>query len=266
MADEGELKVFIEDEGGASVSQERSGGKTEAEWREEANRAREATARYNKEAALNRINHAALTLDSELSAAKSEYSMKMEEGDFAGAAEAQERLVAAKVQRNNLETQAAVIQRQPQSFEERLNQYTAPTADWMRRHRDWVEDPRKSSKLAGAHHLAVGEGLEPDSPRYFRFVEKLLSIGDGGNGSNRDSGSNRDGNNMHSDAGGGNSVRLTKGEVEAANSTIVWNVGNTDSKGNVIGPSDPRVGKPIGNAEYGRRKMQMQKQHYYDRI
>jgi hypothetical protein len=261
MSDDEEVHVVIEDaEDAGSTHRARDGGRSSEDLRAETARYRAETARLNKENALTRVNAALLTIDTESKAAKSEYARKMEEGDFDGAADAQARLAAAEARRTQFQAQGEAIQRQPATFEERLNQYTPATADWMRQHRDWVEDPRKSSKLAGAHHLAVSQGHQPDSTGYFDFVEKFIGLRDvrGGNngGASRDGGSRVSASSNSNDhvRDGGKTVILTAAEKKAAtDGTLVWNYGD-------------KKGQPLGVVEVARRKAAMHAEGRYYRL
>lgn len=169
-------------------------------------------------------------------------------------------------------------------FEDHLRNFTPRTADWMREHRDWVVDTRKNAKLMGAHHMAIGDGLAPDTDEYFAHVEKTLGIGQeepparnngAGNGQQRMQTRRASpvvapvngGAGAHSSgAGARNEVRLSAGEAKAAtDGTIVWNRGNVDEKGEVIKEGDPRIGKPIGVQAYARRKQALEKGGYYDK-
>jgi hypothetical protein len=217
--------------------------------RAEAARLRRETAALQREGNMRALESAQLTARSELGAAETAYREAREYGDVDREVEATKRLTAVQTRLSQLEAQAATVQRMPISsgdqFEDHLTRFTGPTAQWMREHRDWVEDPRKNSRLVGAHHVAVAAGMEPDSPEYFAHVERTLKVGGNGGGSVSRGGM--------SDSG--NTVRLTKGELERSeDGSICWNVGNTDRNGNVIRHGDARVGKPIGRHEYARRK------------
>jgi hypothetical protein len=145
------------------------------------------------------------------------------------------------------------------SFEDHLSRFTEPTAQWMREHREWVEDPRKNAKLIGAHHMAVGEGMAQDTDDYFEFVEKTIGLR--GNNSNRGGRSSGGGTSVNYNSNpnthvrdGGKTVILTKGERERANDgSIIWNYGELK-------------GKPIGNTEYARRKAAMVVEGRYDKL
>ncbi len=146
---------------------------------------------------------------------------------------------------------------------------TPKSQEWLRNHKDWITDPRKSNKLTAAHHDAVGEGITPDTTEYFEHVEKYLGIRkdaetrkDGGDRRQTRQGAptvpvNASGN----DGGhgtGARTMRLTRAEATAAtDGTHVWNW--DDPKGKF------KKGDPIGVQEFARRKEQMQKSGWYDR-
>jgi hypothetical protein len=135
---------------------------------------------------------------------------------------------------------------------------TQRSADWVREHSDYVTDPRKNAKLTSAHWDAVGEGLQPDTDAYFDHVERAVGLR-GGNGSNRS-----DSNMRRNSSNGVTEVRLSRGEVDRANDgSIVW--GRHDLAAGRIKDAS-LIGKAVGNVEYARRKNEMQKQGYYERI
>jgi hypothetical protein len=158
---------------------------------------------------------------------------------------------------------------------ERLASSLSPrSAAWVRKNSEWASDPRKSAKLAGAHHMAIGDGLTPDTDEYFAHVEKTLKIGGNGGGSNRGGGNMRGGSSDYDRndvrthvRDGGKAVYLTPGEIERSeDGSLIFNAGERDARGNVIGRGDPRIGKPIGRETFAYRKAQLAKQGYYDRL
>jgi hypothetical protein len=242
-------------------------------------RTRRETAQLQRDSALRKIDADRLTVESETKAAESAYRNAREFGDVDGEVAATKRLSAAQSRHHLLETQRSAVERAPISsgdpVEDSLAGYTEKTAAWLRSNPEYLTDPSKSAKARGAHFMAVSEGLDPDSPEYFEHCERTLGLRRGG-GRNNGARSSPTVAPVRGDTGansyGGNSMRgqtvaLTKGEVERANDgSVVWNVGNTDSRGNVIRHGDPRVGKPVGNSEYARRKIELSKQGYYERI
>ena len=255
MADDGEhLTVVVEGEDDASGPHDSiaKADRLAAKYRADAATARRQTAAYNIEAARLKVDSDLLTTTSELQAAEAAYKEAREYGDVDAETKAQRRLAAAEARRTLLENQAQQISRVPitsgDQFEDHVSRFTDRTAQWMRDHRDWVEDPRRNSKLVGAHNFAIAEGLTPDSDEYFSFVEKTIGMKSGGNGSSR-SNSMRSGSsdinpgdfNTHV-RDGGKSVYLTENERKiSTDGTLVWNYG-------------PNKGKPLGTAEFARRK------------
>jgi hypothetical protein len=169
-----------------------------------------------------------------------------------------EALVDAKLRRAVLEGQAAG-QRQPVPADP-VEAYAAgrsePTKNWLREHRDWVEDPKKNARLTSAHWAAVAEGHQPDSTDYFDFVEQRIGLRPGGSNAQRKSDLstvNRGDPNTHL-LDNGSSVYLTDGErQQATDGTLTWSFG-------------PNRGRPIGLTEMARRKRELIKQGAYVRM
>lgn len=235
----------------------------------------------------------------EAAAAEADYAALMEKGDFTGAAKAQRRIAAAEAKIVRLDEAKADLEARKSSgvrqddpppraadpFEDHVSKFTPRTADWMRAHRDWVVDPRKSAKLTGAHHMAVGDGLTPDTDEYFEHVEKTLGLRDApekknGADNQQQNRSVRRSTPVVAPVNGaagahssgaennrGQTVSLTKGEAErATDGSIVWNKGSRDRKGNLIDEKHPLFGKPIGVQEYARRKVELDKGGFYDKM
>jgi hypothetical protein len=212
-------------------------------------RTRRETAQLQRDSVLRKIDADRLTVESETKAAEAAYRNAREFGDVDAEVSATKRLSAAESRNNMLQTQRAAVERAPISsgdpFEDHLAQHTPRTAEWMREHKDWVTDPRRNSKLIGAHHMAIAEGLDPDSDAYFDHCERTLGLrGGGSRGGNMRSGSsdiNPSDVNTHVQ-NGGKSVYLTENEKKiATDGTLVWNYG-------------PNKGKPLGTAEFAKRK------------
>jgi hypothetical protein len=247
-----EITVRIDDDDDDDAASERriaAANKRGADARAEAARHRLETARLRTQAARDNVENALLTAQSEVSAAQTEYADAFERGDFDTAAKATARISEASSRRVLLANQREALARAPISsgdeFEDHLARFTEPTANWMRDHRDWVVDQRKSAKLTGAHHMALSEGLTPDTPAYFDFVEKTIGVRDGNSGR---------GSADHRTHVTSNGVYLTENEKKIAqDGTLVFNAG-------------PRRGQPIGIQEMARRKSEMHKQGLYHRL
>jgi hypothetical protein len=289
MADNDEFPIDVVIEGEEESDSRRSARRSSDSGRRAsaddgaAARARLASARLQRQGDLNRVEHELLTLSTESVAAEKAFESAADMGDVRAQAAANRRMSAAESRRVLLEQRQEDLKQAPVSsgdpFEDHLSQFTPRTAEWMREHRDWVTDQRKNSKLVGAHHMAIADGLEPDSQSYFEHVERTIGLR-GGNGSNNGRTSSSRGSplvaSVRGDTGAGSyrggsnvgeTVTLSKGERDrATDGSIVWNAGNVDANGQVIRHGDPRIGKAIGIQEYARRKLQLDKDGYYNRL
>ena len=228
--------------------------------------ARAETAYYRDQAARRSVESAMLTADSEIGAAKSAYGQAFDMGDPSAAMEAVDRLTDAKVNRALLQNYARAPAAPPQTtddpVEDFANTLTPRSADWVRRHGDYVTDPRKNARLTSAHWNAVSEGLQADTDEYFAHVEKTLGMrGNNRSRSNRDVGplessemSGRD--HVVVQRGSGESlpagtVKMSRNAYEMATEVIKWNYNDPNGKF--------RRGDPIGVREYLRRQNQMRR-------
>ena len=262
---------------------------TAAERREVAERQRrEAAERETQSARSEVVETRAGSIEAGLSAAqtesaaaKAEYKTAMEAGDWAKAADAQERLAGAQARIVRLDEAKADLEaaktaprrEQPTQVEDPVEAYlqklTPKSANWLRQHKDYVTDTRKNAKLTGAHYSAVGEGLDVDSPEYFAHVEKALGMteSDGkaktvnGNGAKRPASAPVA--PVQASAGGtsgGVEVRLSKTEAQVAvDGTHIWNYDDPS------GQKRFKKGDPIGVQECARRKKAMMYQGLYDK-
>jgi hypothetical protein len=202
MDDDG-IRVVIEGEGEDAADSSTS-RIAELNRQADADRAKTArlnlqTARMRREADLRSVDAARLTAESEARAAEAALKDADDMGDSDAKVAATRRLTAAEVRRSNLEMAHQQLQHAPISsgdpVEDRLTAFTDRTADWFRSHPEFLTDPRKNARAQGAHHMALSEGLVPDTDEYIAFCEKTLGIRGGGNGSRNGSG------NMQRDRG-----------------------------------------------------------------
>jgi|SRR6516164_6334731 hypothetical protein len=220
-------------------------------------------------------------------AAENEYTAAMEAGDWKKAAGAQRRLADARTdlkqytyQKQAWEAHLAQAQQQPaapqqlstgdavEDYINRVGSVTPNSANWLRNHRDWITDKQKNAKLTSAHWSAIGEGLQVDSPQYFDHVERTIGLKtaaktNGGSVTSARKPSSPVAPVVPSPggtSGGGNEVRLTKGEASAAtDGTLVWNYDDPS------GAKRFKKGDPIGLQEMARRKRELQSQGQYDK-
>jgi hypothetical protein len=220
--------------------------------------------------------------EAEATAAEREYVAADEAGDMPAKARAMRKIsgAEARIQRlkeaeGDLKDQVATKPAPRQETRQQPNtdpveQFTqgmsSKSAAWIRAHPDCVTDPKKNARMLAAHNLAMADDIAVDSPEYFERIEagimpakkveaepqpKQVNIrpsapvaptGNSGGGMN----------------GGGQTVTLTRREVEAANDgSICWNYNDPNGKF--------KKGDAVGNVEFARRKAIMQKQGHYDR-
>jgi hypothetical protein len=266
-----ELRIQIEGDTDDLPTKPTGDGRTLEELEAEGARAREATqrhladaARYRAEGEHHRFVTALNRTDMEGHEAQSEYRSAVEVGDPDAQTRAQARMAEVEARRVRLLEHEQVLRNTPvpaDPVEAACAGLSERSAQWLRKHPEYVVDPRKNAKIRAAHFDAVAEGLREDTPEYFAHVERKIGLSD----STR---SSRDG----SDAGarpaakynpadvnthirrGGAEVILTKGEKAAAtDGTLVWSTG-------------PNRGKPIGVAEFARRKVQMAREGRYNKL
>lgn len=67
-------------------------------------------------------------------------------------------------------------QREVDPVEMLARSLTPASAKWVREHPECATDDVKRNKMVSAHYDAVSEGIKPDSPEYFQFVEQKLGM------------------------------------------------------------------------------------------
>lgn len=227
----------------------------------------------------------------EAGAAKAEYIAAQEAGDWKRAADAQERIAAAQariVRLDEAKSDLEIAKAQPARTETRQTEQRAPvhtdpveaflaqrspkTQEWLRAHPDEARalalgtDSRRAAKINAADNDAVAEGFQRDTPEYFAHVEKFLGMGSANGASSGKTPQRRSSapvapvnGSAGGASGGGDTVKLTQGEANAANDgTLVWNYDDPSPQKKF------KKGDPIGNQEMARRKLAMQKEGRYD--
>ena len=160
---------------------------------------------------------------------------------------------AQKIRLGEYETALMQQARQPVDPVEKYAQGRQPqTQQWLREHRDYVVDAGKNAELTRAHHAALADGHAADSRSYFEAIEKRLGLRDRaplkerapeGFIAGKPETHLRDGK-----------IYLTKNEVTAAtDGSLTWETG-------------PNRGKPLGVAEFSRRKALLIKQGAFNRL
>jgi len=207
-------------------------------------------------------------------AARQAIKAAMDAGDGDALADAQERLAQATVDertytqaKSDMEARRAAPPPQRVAdagdMVENMARQTDPkSAAWLRANRDVVTT--RMPEIGRAHNHAIGENLEPGSDEYLAHIETRLGL-------RKDAAAapaprsksapvapvNASGSMGGGTNGGGNEVRLTKKQAEAArDGTLVWNY--DDPKGKF------KRGEPIGLNEMARRVQAQTKAGLYD--
>jgi phage I-like protein len=55
-------------------------------------------------------------------------------------------------------------------------QLSSKSADWVRKHPEYVKDAKLNRKMIAAHELAMADGIRVDSEDYFTAIEETLKI------------------------------------------------------------------------------------------
>lgn len=134
-----------------------------------------------------------LTKDKET--AKRDYQTAMETGDFAKAADAQDRLSVAnarivEAERGKVALEEEIKAPKPQPRTVETQRYDDPveqlaaqlhprSASWVRSHPDYVTDPTLNDAMIEAHNTAVKRHIPLDTDEYFGFINKRLGIEEG---------------------------------------------------------------------------------------
>lgn len=143
---------------------------------------------------LNTITTALEGTGRERDMAKTELKRAMEAGDWDKVAEAQDTLSLANARLVHLESMKASAQPdakqvvgrvdQPQQqidpVEQFINSASPATQSWLRQHRDMITRdgrgmPRLDSRVLSAHYAAEHDGIRPDSPEYFQYIEQRVT-------------------------------------------------------------------------------------------
>jgi prepilin-type processing-associated H-X9-DG protein len=139
-----------------------------------------------QETNLQLVTNAIDTLRQSNEIAKANYKAAMSAGDYDAAAGYQEEMSshAAKLLQLEQGKQAlesapapvAPVQRPSDPVEAFAAQLSPRSADWVRRHPQFVTDPRLNQKMIAAHNMAMADGHVADSDEYFATVESLLQV------------------------------------------------------------------------------------------
>jgi len=200
------------------------------------------------QAQLDAIDAAIGSAKAEAEAAERDLEAAIAQGDVKAQADASRRIARSEGNIGRLEDGKIDLEHRIKTVQEdakrtdtgRREQKTDPVEalnvperakDWLREHRDFVENPRKNLKLQSAHFDALDEGHKEFSTDYFIAIEKLLGLREADKVENKDDDDVEDNRgsivsapvNRESGGGGGGSdggsrrkVTLTRDQQEAA--------------------------------------------------
>lgn len=139
-----------------------------------------------QETNLQLVTNAIDTLRQSNEIAKANYKAAMSNGDYDAAASYQEDMASHAAKLLQLEQGKQALENTPpparpamrpsDPVEAFASQLSPRSADWVRRHPQFVNDPRLNQKMIAAHNLAVADGHAADSDDYFEAVEAVLGV------------------------------------------------------------------------------------------
>lgn len=148
----------------------------------EARRAAEAASSEAQDTNLLLIDGAIEAVKRDQAVKKAAYRDALQMGDYDKAAEINEQMVenASKVlQLERGKTEYEARARQPKNsdvVEQFASRLSPRSADWVRKHPEYVTDQRLNQKMVAAHNLAVADGIKADTDEYFSYVEGILKV------------------------------------------------------------------------------------------
>ena len=106
-------------------------------------------------------------------------------GDYDKVAEIDEVVYESKINLRELETYKNKLETTPKPrydgppvdpVEAVASQLSAPSANWVRSHPEYVTNPKLFEKMKKAHEKAIRKGIQADSDAYFDYVETKLGL------------------------------------------------------------------------------------------
>ena len=117
------------------------------------------------------------------------YSEAMQNGDYDRAAKVQASISANSAKLVQMENGYQEMQRNPvhvprlpdppksdDMLDQIIGSVSKDSARWLKDNRDHLDSERSIRKMFRAHEDAVDEGITPDTPAYFQFIEGRLGI------------------------------------------------------------------------------------------
>lgn len=114
-------------------------------------------------------------LEKEIEGLSADYEEALNTGDYSTATKINVNLAkaAAKLDRLGEDRQPARQQQPVDQFEQWLSNFTPASAGWFREHPD-AAAPDKFNRVQVYHGDAISEGIAPESPEYFAFINERM--------------------------------------------------------------------------------------------
>lgn len=126
------------------------------------------------------------TVSRDIDLLKQAHTFALQSGDFARATEIQQEMSSNSAKLLQLENGRKAMESAPRPVEPTLpaadpveafaSQLSPRSADWVRKHPEFVRDQRLNAKMIAAHNLAVADGIPTDSDEYFASIEETLKV------------------------------------------------------------------------------------------
>lgn len=117
---------------------------------------------------------------------KQNYQYAMSQGNFSAAADIQQEMSGNAAKLLQLSNGLEAMKARPKTPEPRqapsdpveafAAQLSPKSADWVRKHPEYVKDAKLNRKMIAAHELAMADGVAVDSEEYFSAIEDTLKI------------------------------------------------------------------------------------------
>ena len=173
-----ELKRQLEAEKAARIKAEQQAHQANRET----HKARSEVEDTNLQLVINAID----TVNRDIELLSQAHTYALQSGDFDRATKIQREMSANEaklLQLNNGKEAMENAPRQPEPqmapadpVEAFAAQLSPRSADWVRKHPEFVRDPRLNAKMIAAHNLAVADGIPTDSDDYFAAIEETLKV------------------------------------------------------------------------------------------
>lgn len=114
------------------------------------------------------------------------HTYALQSGDFDRATKIQREMAANEAKLLQLNNGREAMENAPRQPEPQMApmdpveafaaQLSPRSADWVRKHPEFVRDPRLNAKMIAAHNLAVADGIPTDTDDYFDAIEDTLKV------------------------------------------------------------------------------------------